>query len=167
MFVVYTQEEISELIAAGSKNKKVAAVSQEDKLFHSIKHVRLFDDIEMANTLSIASEIKINRYKAGDIFSIGVDDGYRIYYIISGSLIMPLGQDSQVELAKDQVFGEVGYFTQTPMQKEIQIAEDNTMIFSFKINKSKITKDNAEAFAKFYDVLFRYTATKLSWFEMA
>lgn len=167
MFVTYTPDEVNELLAAGSKNKKAVAVSQEDKLFHSIKHVRLFDDIEMSDTLNIISGIKINRYKNGDVFEIGEDEKDRIYYIISGSLIMPLGEDSHVELGKDQIFGEVSYFTKTATNKSIHVSQDNTMIFSFKINKNGITRDNAEAFAKFYEALFVYTANKLSLFEMA
>ncbi|MGE4398430.1 MAG: hypothetical protein AB7D29_02810 [Campylobacterales bacterium] len=167
MFVAYTPDEVNELIAAGSKNKKAVVASQEDKLFHSIKHVRLFDDIEMTDTLNIVSGIKINRYKSGDVFEIGDDEKERIYYIISGSLIMPLGEDSHVELGKDQVFGEVSYFTKTPIRKSMHVSQDNTMIFSFKINKNGFTRDNAAAFAKFYEALFVYTANKLLWFEMA
>lgn len=167
MFVSYTPEEISELMIAGSKNKKVAMATGEEKLFHSIKHVRLFDEIEMSDTLSIAASIKINRYKFDDIIELGEESKDRIFYIISGGVIMPLGEDTHVELGKDQVFGEVGYFTKTSIHKTLQIAHEDTIIFSFKINKNGATKDNAHSFVKFYETLYAYTANKLSWFEMA
>jgi hypothetical protein len=41
------------------------------------------------------------------------------------------------------------------------------MIFSFKINRNGVTRDNAFAFITFYEELIRYTANKLLWFEMA
>lgn len=167
MFVTYTPEEINELLSAGAKNKKAAPVSKEEKLFHSIKHVRLFDEIEMADTLSIVSNVKINRYKEGDILSLGADTRDRLFYIISGSLFMPISEDNHIELGKDQVFGEVSTFAKTITQKNLQIAEENTMIFSFSINRDALTRDNAPSFVKFYEALMVYTANKLSWFELA
>ena len=168
MFVTYSPEEVAELAVAGSKNKKNIPVSQEEKLFHSIKHVRLFDNIETADVLSVIADVKINRYAANDILEIGGADAKdRIYYIITGSLAMPLDSDNHVELGKDQVFGEVSYFTKTVTHKTLHISEDNTMIFSFKINKNGATRDNSHAFITFYEELIRYTANKLLWFEMA
>lgn len=166
MFVLYTPEEINELLVAGSKNKKAVPVSQEEKLFHSIKHVRLFDEIEMADTLNIVSDVKINRYKEGDTLVLGGETKERIHYIISGSLFMPINDESHVELGKDQIFGEVSAFTKTATPKNLHIAEDNTMIFSFKINKNGATRDNALSFVKFYETLMRYTTNKLLWFEL-
>lgn len=167
MFVTYTPEEITELLIAGSKNKKAVPASQEEKLFHSIKHVRLFDEIEMSDTLSIISNIKINRYKEGDILELGAETKDRIFYIISGSLYMPISEDNHIELGKDQVFGEVNAFTKTITPKSLSIVEENTMIFSFRINHAALSKDNATSFVKFYEALMVYTTNKLSWFELA
>lgn len=167
MFVKYTPEEVAELIVAGSKNKKNVPASQEEKLFHSIKHVRLFDNIEAADVLSIITDVKINKYTANSILELDNSTKDRIYYIITGSLVMPLGEDSHVELTKDQVFGEVSCFTKTPTHKTLHIGEDNTVVFSFKLNKSTMTRDNAPSFLKFYEELIVYTANKLLWFEMA
>jgi len=167
MFVTYTPEEIGELLAAGSKNKKAVVATQEEKLFHSIKHVRLFDEIEMADTLSIISGIKINRYKQGDTLELGAETKDRIFYIISGSLYMPISEDNHIELGKDQLFGEVSAFTKTITLKSLSIVEENTMIFSFRINHTALSKDNAVSFVKFYEALMVYTTNKLSWFELA
>lgn len=167
MFVKYTPEEVAELIVAGSKNKKNVPASQEEKLFHSIKHVRLFDNIETADVLSVITDVKINKYTANTMLELNQETKDRIYYIITGSILMPLGEESHVELNKDQVFGEVSCFTKTMLQKTLQITEDNTVVFSFKINKTGVTKDNAQSFLKFYEELIVYTANKLLWFEMA
>jgi CRP-like cAMP-binding protein len=167
VFVKYTPEEIAELVAAGSKNKKNVAATQEEKLFHSIKHVRLFDNIETTDVLNIITDVKIHRYKKDDLLDLGSETKDRIYYIISGTLVMPLSEESHVELGKDQIFGEVNSFTKTNINKRLHITSDNTMIFSFKINKNIPTRESAFAFVKFYEALMAYTANKLSWFEMA
>lgn len=166
MFVVYTPDEIAELITAGSKNKKAASVSQEEKLFASIKHVRLFDEIELTDTLNIISDIKINRYKDGDTLELGEETKGRIYYIISGSLLMPINDDSHAEIGKDQIFGEVSTFTETAIPKSLHISQDNTMIFSFKINNNNLNKESAASFVKLYETLIQYMSKKLLWFEM-
>lgn len=168
MFVQYTPEEINELITAGSKNKKNAPISQEEKLFHSIKHVRLFDDMEMSDVLSIIGNVKINKYKSGDKIELGIDSKDRIFYVISGLVVMPLQDaDSHVELTEGHIFGETATFTKTVPNKILEVSDDNTIIFSFSINKSGINPNNAVAFVTFYERLTGYMANKLLWFELA
>lgn len=166
MFTTYTPAEVAELLLAGSKNKKAAPISQEEKLFGSIKHVRLFDEIDTSDVLSIVKDVKINRFNEGDTMHLGMETKERIYYIITGSILMPIGDESHVEMGKDQIFGEVSAFTKTVLAKTIRIAKNDTMIFSFCINKNMVTRDNARSFAKFYETLLRYSANKLLWFEM-
>lgn len=168
MFVQYTQEEINELITAGSKNKKNAPISQEEKLFHSIKHVRLFDEMEMTDILTIIDEVKINKYSVGDKLELGNDSKDRIFYVISGAIMMPLQDaDSHVELAEGQIFGEAAAFTKTITHKILEVTGDNTIIFSFQINKAGMNQNNATAFVTFYERLMSYVASKLLWFELA
>ncbi len=168
MFVQYTQEEIDELLTAGSKNKKNAPISQEEKLFHSIKHVRLFDDMEMSDILTIIDEVKINKYNIGDIIELNAECKDRIYYIISGAIVMPLQDvESHVELTEAQLFGEVSAFTKTVPHKTLEVTAENTIIFSFQINRAGINQENGMAYAKFYEGLIGYTASKLLWFELA
>lgn len=169
MFTVYTPDEIQEIVTAGSSKKKSSSVSyasQEEKLFYSTKHVRLFDNIEMEYILKIISDVKLGRYQAGDTMDMSGENAQMIHYVMSGCIVMPLEGDTQVELGKDQIFGEVGAFTKTNSQKIISIAEENTMIFSFKINKNELSKDTAEAFVKLYDALLMHTTNKLLWFDL-
>jgi len=165
MFTVYTPDEIQELLVAGSKSKKAIQASQEEKLFHSIKHVRLFDNIEMEHVLKIVSDVKLNRYNSGDEIDMSGVEAHRIHYVIAGTVTLPIS-DGEVELGKDQTFGEVGAFTKTYQKKIIKVTEDNTMIFSFIINKAGLSRETAESFVKFYDSLLTHTVNKLLWFDM-
>ena len=166
MFTVYTPDEIQELLVAGSKSKKAIQTSQEDKLLHSIKHVRLFDNIEIEQVLKIVSDVKLNRYKAGDEIDMSGIEAHRIHYVISGAVTLPINNDGEVELGKDQTFGEVGAFTKTYQKKLIGVTEENTVIFSFIINRAGLSKETAESFVKFYESLLTHTVNKLLWFEL-
>ncbi len=169
MFTNYTPDEVQEIVTAGSSKKKGASVSyisQEEKLFYATKHVRLFDGIEMEYIQKIVSDVKIDRYQSGDTMDMGGGNTQMIHYVMSGCITMPLEGETQVELGKDQVFGEVGAFTKTNSQKIINIADNNTMIFSFKINKNELSKDTAEAFVKLYEALLMHTTNKLLWFDL-
>jgi hypothetical protein len=168
LFVEYTSEEIKELLDAGSKIKKALPPTQEEKLFHSIKHVRLFDDMSMADIFTIIDDVKINKYSNGDTFELNDECKGRIFYVISGNIIMPLqSMDSHVEFSEAQIFGEVATFTGVTLPKIMEVSSDNTIVFSFLINKNNLGDKTARAFVKFYEELLGYMGNKLAWFELA
>jgi len=166
VFITYTPEEVAELLIAGSKNKKAVVSTPEEKLFASIKYVKLFDEIDSADVLSMVKDVQLAKVGFGDILKIGAESKGRIFYIISGAILMPLGEDSQVELGKDQIFGEVGAFGGGFSHKELHVMEEKTVIFSFKIKKSGLNRHNAEAFVRLYERILSISCNKLSWFEM-
>lgn len=166
MFTVYTPEEIQEIVTASCTRKKPAKITQEEKLSNTLKHVRLFDTIELTQAQRIMSDPALNRYSAGDTIDMGGDYAQTLQYIISGGVSIPLGSETEVELGKDQIFGEVGAFMKKTQDRIVTVTQDNTMIFSFQINKRELNRDTMEGFVKFYENLLEQTTNKLLWFEI-
>jgi len=168
LFTEYTEQEVLEILEAGSKKKKSTLLAQEEKFVQAYKNITIFQTFRVDEILSIIRDIKIKKYTQGDSILDDTDD-LNIYYVMNGSIKYFYTKDESITIEKDEIFGVSSYFSNIPLFDNFYAFDNNTLIFSFKISASTLNEDDLRTFtfARLYKILLEAYAKSISQYDLS
>jgi len=158
LYITYTPEEIEVFKLLSPLKENLTATS---KLIEISSKIPIFKDIPKTILIRILKDIKIIKYKKGEIIIKERDEDETMYYILLGSVKVVKQNKLLTILQNSTLIGEMATLLKEKRTASIISATNNTTLISFKIDFNLFHTDLGYYFAIIYKNLSIELAKKL------
>jgi CRP-like cAMP-binding protein len=153
MFTQYSTEDIELIKLAHMRKQESNTTKTKDPILDKLaSHVRLFKGLDVRDVAKLVDDVKVSKYKKGQVIYENGSLDARYYFVMRGSIAI-LTKDKKTivrQLRSTQTFGEkYALFGQPRPYVAIATSDDITSVLSFKV-PSEIPESFGHVFARFY-----------------